>query len=391
MIRKSLLAGAVAVAMWTSAAQAEDDLFSRMMVMAQSGDSWAQYMIGKAYLNGADFAGTPPRHVAQDLEQAELWLTRAAGQEEYNAAVALARAYDEGPLPRDVNKAIRWYKDVTEYTDDSDDNDMHLANGRLCTLVMGATVHDPEAAEPYCAYMARHGKPEGYFGVGKAYEAGDGVEASSLKALDIYRELADTYGYRPAIERLAFSYRDGGRLTGRDDAEALHWILRLAEVAPETYLIEVARRLEKGVGAPAHPEDAGRYYLAAAKAGNAEAGAWLAKHPSVTAAEVERIAVKDMKGGLNVTDVDADGKNSYDYYPAHAKDNEIEGSATVNCRVTAKGKLERCLVVAEGPDGEGFGAATLLVMRRYVWVKPEAVARLSGKLVRIVYKWQLDK
>jgi len=395
MIRSSVVLGVAVVAMsaGASAAVAQDDLFSRLTVMAQSGDSWAQVMLGKAYLNGADVPGTPPRHVPQDLEQAELWLNRAADQDEYDAALTLARAYDEGPLPRDVKKAIRWYREVTEYTADggSYDGDTRRAKERLCVLTMEAPVRDPEAAEPFCAFAALHGKPDGYFAVARAYETGDGVEANSLKALDIYRDLADTYAYRPAIERLAFSYRDGGGLTGRDDAEALRWFLRLAEVAPETYLVEVARRLEKGVGAKADPADAGRYYLAAAKAGNAEARAWLETHPSVTAARVERTVVKDMKGGLNVTDLDAHGKNSYDYYPAHARANEIEGRATVNCRVTAKGKLERCLVVAESPEGEGFGAATLMVMRRFVWIKPEAVSRLSGKLVAIVYKWQFDK
>ena len=388
MIRSSLLAGVVAVATWSAAAHAEDDLFARIEVMAQSGEDWAQYMLGKTYLNGADFAGTPSRHVAQDLEQAELWLNRAAGQGNVAAEVSLAKAYDEGPLKKDADKAITWYEKVAEDAEDTDERD---ANARLCQLVMDKPVHDPETAEPYCAFMAAHGKPEGYFGVAKAYETGDGVDANPLKALDIYRELAGTYGYRPAMEKLAFGYRDGGALAARDDAQALTWFLRLAEVAPETYLIEVAHRLEKGVGAPAQPVDAGRYYLAAAKAGNAEAKTWLVKHPAVTAAWVERSTIKDMKGALNVTDVNADGKNSYDYYPVHAKDNEIEGSATVNCRVSAKGVLDRCLVVAESPDGEGFGAATLQVMRQYVWVKPDSVARMSGKLVRIVYKWKLDK
>lgn len=46
-------------------------------------------------------------------------------------------------------------------------------------------------------------------------------------------------------------------------------------------------------------------------------------------------------------------------YPPAAARNGVEGAATVECRVSAGGRLEDCIVLAEGPRGAGFGRATL--------------------------------
>jgi TPR repeat protein len=387
MIRSRLLAGAVAAAaVYAGAAHAGDDLFSRLEVQAQSGDSLAQYMLGKTYLNGADFAGTPPRHVVPDLEQAELWLGRAADQGFLEAEVVLAEAYDKGPFPRDVRKAIKWYARVAGDAGDSDADKVD-ANSHLCALVMEKPVRDPDTAEAYCAYSAAHGKPEGYFEIAKAFETGDG--ANPLKALGIYRELGDMYGYQPALEKLAVTYDKGGALAGRSEEEALRWYMRLSEAAPETYLIEVAHRLEKGAGAPIQPVDAGRYYLAAAKAGNAEAGVWLIKHPAVTAAWVDLNIAKHAKDGISFAETDAGGRKTSDFYPERAQANEIEGSVTIDCRVSPDGALDRCLPKAETPEGEGFAKATVKVARGFISIRPEWVKTLAGKLVRVTYKWQL--
>jgi len=387
MIRPGLLAGAVAAAaVCAGAAHAGDDLFSRLQATAQSGDSLAQYMLGKTYLNGADFAGTPPRHVAQDLQQAELWLGRAADQGFVEAGITLAEAYDKGPFPRDVNKAVKWYARVAG---DADDEDKVDANVHLCGLVMEKPVRDPDTAEAYCAYSAAHGKPEGYFEVARAFETGDGAGANPVKALEIYRKLGNAYDYRPAMEKLAAAYDRGGGLAARNDEEALRWYMRLSEVAPESYLAEVARRLEKGIGTPVQSADAGRYYLAAARAGNAEAGAWLAKHPAITPAWVDLNIARNTRDGISVAETDAEGRKTNDFYPEHAQDEEIEGSVTIDCRVGPDGALDRCLPKVEAPEGEGFGKATIKVARRFMSIRPESVKQLAGKLVRVTYKWQL--
>jgi len=55
----------------------------------------------------------------------------------------------------------------------------------------------------------------------------------------------------------------------------------------------------------------------------------------------------------------ATGEDLARVYPASAARRGIEGFGTIHCTVTAEGKLANCIVFAEGPPGEGFGAAAL--------------------------------
>lgn len=53
------------------------------------------------------------------------------------------------------------------------------------------------------------------------------------------------------------------------------------------------------------------------------------------------------------------GKDLEQYYPPVAKLAEVGGTATLTCKVTGEGLLERCTVVGEQPGGMGFGEAGL--------------------------------
>ncbi len=48
-------------------------------------------------------------------------------------------------------------------------------------------------------------------------------------------------------------------------------------------------------------------------------------------------------------------------YPRAALSKRINGTATLNCRVTAEGRLTDCEIASEAPDGYGFGRAALSV------------------------------
>ncbi len=56
-------------------------------------------------------------------------------------------------------------------------------------------------------------------------------------------------------------------------------------------------------------------------------------------------------------------------YPARALDNQIEGDASMDCLVTASGKLAGCRIASENPTGFGFGQAALDLAADYV-MKP---------------------
>ena len=47
------------------------------------------------------------------------------------------------------------------------------------------------------------------------------------------------------------------------------------------------------------------------------------------------------------------------FYPASAEAANAGGRATLDCRVTAEGRLMKCKVLSESPGGQGFGAAAL--------------------------------
>jgi len=53
-------------------------------------------------------------------------------------------------------------------------------------------------------------------------------------------------------------------------------------------------------------------------------------------------------------------------YPARALDNQIEGDASMDCLVTADGKLAGCRIASENPAGFGFGQAALDLAADYV-------------------------
>ncbi len=50
---------------------------------------------------------------------------------------------------------------------------------------------------------------------------------------------------------------------------------------------------------------------------------------------------------------------SVDNYPDRAAKAHVEGWAKVQCTVQATGRLADCVVLAEAPQGYGFGAATV--------------------------------
>jgi TonB family protein len=53
------------------------------------------------------------------------------------------------------------------------------------------------------------------------------------------------------------------------------------------------------------------------------------------------------------------GRDFVRFYPEAARRAWLEGSATIQCHISAQGLLEQCLVIREQPAGEGFGAAAL--------------------------------
>jgi len=58
------------------------------------------------------------------------------------------------------------------------------------------------------------------------------------------------------------------------------------------------------------------------------------------------------------------------FYPAHARDHDIEGQAMLECALDSTNHIETCWLLSETPPNESFGQAAMYLACR---VRPTAV------------------
>lgn len=85
-----------------------------------------------------------------------------------------------------------------------------------------------------------------------------------------------------------------------------------------------------------------------------------------------------------------DGAVLANYYPARAMDNEVEGSATVQCVVLDLAGRVSCVTVSEKPGGYGFGAATVRMVQDKGRVDVTQGNVQVGSVLRQTVTWRLD-
>jgi len=76
------------------------------------------------------------------------------------------------------------------------------------------------------------------------------------------------------------------------------------------------------------------------------------------------------------------------FYPAKARRDEVEGSATVTCIALKSGGVTDCTIVSETPRGYGMGDAVGLLFHTHGKLK--AGTYQPGDTVRTTWRWRLD-
>lgn len=78
-------------------------------------------------------------------------------------------------------------------------------------------------------------------------------------------------------------------------------------------------------------------------------------------------------------------------YPREAEDSRIQGAAQIACFIKPDGQLSRCVVLAESPEGYGFGKTTSDLFVKFVHVDPASVdgGIQPGDFKVFVFNWRI--
>lgn len=114
---------------------------------------------------------------------------------------------------------------------------------------------------------ADHGFPGGYYGLGKAYQFGDGVTRDYAQAMRLYLQATAL----PEAEMHIGDLYSGGQGVERDMAQSMNWYKKAAEGGSIKAAFLLGYRYETGLEVKPDPTQALLWYRKAADQGDAEA------------------------------------------------------------------------------------------------------------------------
>jgi TonB family protein len=81
-----------------------------------------------------------------------------------------------------------------------------------------------------------------------------------------------------------------------------------------------------------------------------------------------------------------------DLYPSFARDEGLEGGATIDCGVSDDGRLDDCMVVEEHPSKRGFGSATIRLASHFrLRTTTRSGEPVGGRRIRVPVLWRLER
>lgn len=413
---------------------------------ANAGDAAAQYRLGWLYDTGRFFkaddeqgmawyrkasasgngeaSGAIAVHydlgkgVTKDNAEATRWYEIAAGQGNTDAALEVGRRYTSGlgGVPRDRARAMHFF-DMA-----GPKNTVQVAR-EVCAGNSDPTGSDEDWARalPYCRKLDAEADAIGLYGMGMAYAYGRSLTRDGPQALD--------YLTRAAASNLDEARRDAmaalgdihfaGTLGPADPVQALDWRRKAVKAGSQPARVALAQQYENGQGTPVDLAAAARLYEiithAYAQERAAVATAWFRAHPQFSAETLraEIIPLGKLPRNLIFYDVppnplrEKEGKPTPspvdlidylgliggDYYPPRALDDEVEGVAAMECRISPAGQFTDCVQTREQPVSYGFSRSLGAMIDKLSQSrnKAEWVSKYAGKTVSVSFYFRLGK
>lgn len=238
----------------TETPAAEQDV-PRLRVLAEEGDSQAQYQLAERLRVGKD--------LEKDEAEAVKWYRKAAEQGHADAQSALGSAYATGRgIAKDAAEAVGWFRKAAEQGHATAQFYLGVAyaNGA------GVVKKDEAEATLWFRKAAEQGHNDARFNLALHYANGRGVTKDEAAAAEWYRKAAEQ-GDSSAQNNLGMCYRNGSGVD-RDEAEAVKWFRKAAEQDDDVAMVNLADMLKSARGVERDPKAAAELYRRAAQKGN---------------------------------------------------------------------------------------------------------------------------
>lgn len=191
------------------------------LILAQNGDTDAQYLLGGIYRTG--------QGAGKDSKRAAFWFLRAAMGGHADAQYQLGRIHETGDgVAQDYTQALAWYGkaaeqghpeaqshqekimdyiDLVKHSASKGEVDAQCTLGDMYTKGSGVP-HDEEQAATWYRQAAEQGSARGQFSLGFMYAEGKGVPLDNHQAVAWYAKAA-AQGYADAEYHLSTMYYKG--------------------------------------------------------------------------------------------------------------------------------------------------------------------------------------
>ncbi|WP_303828367.1 tetratricopeptide repeat protein [Asticcacaulis taihuensis] len=358
---------------------------------AEGGDAQAQYDLAQVYFDAL-------LDQKADEKTALSWITRSAEAGNASAQYDLAVAYRLGHgVKPDAAQSLTWYVQAADQGRDE-------ARAFVCEAYTQSDTVTPDWPKslPYCQTAAEKGDANAQYAVGMAYLEGRGVTPDNALALASLKKAADQ-GHAGALTELGQIYMIGD-LAPQDQTEAVNLFKKAAKRGDRQAVRLLAHQYETGAGTPVDIGRAARLYRILARDDTDSAAKdWLKAHPDApddTVLELNKIPRDIMFFATETNDprfqtMDIHGyydQLSVSAYPVDAQNDKVGGRASAECRFTASGDLDDCVLTEEDPKGYGFGASLMRIMDRLGTSgnKTDWAKSYDGKSLRLSMRWKPD-